>query len=222
MPFSSVGAATPKYHGIQIDTQDGINRQWEQDADKISDLMDADGRAFRPRSIEGRMHLARGRYIGKVTYKYKHQVATETVMESVCARLQQKVTRLVLGATPWIKVPHAMQRKEDGGVAMLNVHDGLRSMWAKHAIDIMAPEKRPWKNFARYHLRAAYGEKLGNGTRLLTANYTFSRITTLPVGGVTERMRQTFAALGKLPRLGPLQQSYTGQGMRLGAKRRAR
>ena len=78
----------------------------------------------------------------------------------------------------------------------------MGATWA-HAIHrLLEPERRQWKNFGRYYIRRAYGARLAlNGHRLITANYSWHKITQLPDGDITERMRQAFLHAGGMPRL---------------------
>ena len=78
----------------------------------------------------------------------------------------------------------------------------MGATWAHAVHKLLEPERRQWKNFGRYYIRRAYGARLAlNGNRLITANYSWHKITQLPVGDITERMRQAFLHAGGMPRL---------------------
>ena len=79
----------------------------------------------------------------------------------------------------------------------------LNSLHRAHTIrKLLEPQQRPWKNFARYYIRKRYGKELAqDGTRMLTANYSWAKIATMPAGTITEKMRQAFIHAGKMPKL---------------------
>ena len=144
-------------------------------------------RIFVPRSIAGRMHLARGRYLGKVAYAFKYQVPTRSQVEVQLARLDKALSDQVLGAK-WIAHRQATQRREDGGLGLITAASTMKALWSDTVRRVLDPTPRPWKHFARYYVRRTYGENIGSGTQLFTANITWARLTELPHGMITEKM----------------------------------
>ena len=202
MQFSNVGLTVTKYHGIELSNLEGAEQQWRKSTRDMIQRVDDDARVFRPRSVQGRAALAEARYIGKLAFQYKYHVPTREVVDDVLSIAQKKLDTLVIGKRSWIRRDLAIQRKCDGGIALPDIRAHMGATWAHAVHKLLEPERRQWKNFGRYYIRRAYGARLAlNGSRLITANYSWHKITQLPVGDITERMRQAFLHAGGMPRL---------------------
>ena len=205
MIFSTQGIVIAKYHGIAVTDEAGTCTHWERKVTEVVSMMNEDARVFTPRSVEGRAHLARGRYMGKAAYTFQYMVPEQTKLEELLSPLATRLKQHVLGVGNWIRESTAKQRHEDGGLELIDPHTTMRARWASAIPKLLDPHERPWKNFARNYLRRAYGDLLATGTRLLTANIGFHCVTTMPAGAITEKMRQAFRAYGDLPRPQPMQ-----------------
>jgi hypothetical protein len=201
MTFSTVGIVVAKYHGVYLTNGEGVTEQWEKKATEVREMIRHDAEVFTPRSIEGRQHLARGRYLGRLTYTFKYQVPEQSTVDRVLQEVQGELNEVVIGKRTWVEMELARQRKEDAGLGLVDAHSTLRATWAYTLRRALEAEPRPWKHFVRYHLRRAYGPDLGAGTQLLTSNYTYATICALPRGAITEKMRQAFKGYGAMPRL---------------------
>ena len=202
MLFSGVGLTVTKYHGIELSNLEGAEQQWRKSTRDMIQRIDDDARVFRPRSVQGRAALAEARYIGKVAFQYKYHVPTREVVDDVLSIAQKKLDTLVIGKRRWIRRDLAIQRKCDGGIALPDIRAHMGATWAYTIHKLLEPEQRQWKNFGRYYIRRAYGARLAlNGNRLITANYSWHKITQLKVGEITEKMRQAFLHAGGMPRL---------------------
>ena len=207
MPFSTRGIVVSKYHGVMITDETGAATQWDKNVTKVIDMINHDARVFVPTSIDGRQHLAQGKYIGKLAYTFKYQVPDQSTVETQLRRVDDALAERTLG-TKWIKQELALQRKEDCGLNLATARHTMQAAWAGAIRRLMEPAPQPWKHFARHYVRKAYGNTLGKGTMMLTANVSYSIITDLPRGAITEKMRQAFTNAGKLPRLRPMQSPY--------------
>ena len=205
MTFSTQGIVIAKYHGIAVTDEEGTCTQWRKKVTEVISMMDEDTRVFTPRSIAGRAHLARGRYMGKAAYTFQYMVPEQSRLDELLKPLAARLKQHVLGTSNWIKESTAKQRRPDGGLDLIDPAVDMRARWAASIPKLLDPHDRPWKHFARYYLRRAYGSSLSEGTRLLTANIGFHRVTTLPKDAITEKMRQAFRAHGDLPRPQPMQ-----------------
>ena len=208
--FNTVGVIVAKYHGVMVTDAEGAALRWETKIDEVIEMIQDDARVFQPRSIEGRQNLAKGRYMGKLAYTFKYQVPETSIVDKQLAKIQTHLNRLILGARDWVKQSLAKQRIEDTGLGMIDAAACMQGMWGHAIRKVMDPEARPWKNFAHYYLRRTYGTALGEGTAMLTANYSFAKIVKLPKGEITEKMRQAFKAYGSLPKLRPSQNPRLG------------
>ena len=208
MTFSTMSIEVAKYHGIEIGTNERAALQWEKKAAEVSAIMDEDARVFTPRSIIGRVRLARSRYVSKVAYMFKYQVPERQTADEILDKLQAKIKQNVMGSVGWMEKAVALQTREDGGFAMPSVQSELEAAWVNMTLQAMKVAARPWTNFIRYQLQRAYG-KMGEGTRLLTANLSYQTLVDAPVGAITEKMRRAFEVYGALPRIQPMQAERT-------------
>lgn len=223
MTFASMGLDVEKYHGVTLTTRDGVATQWEIKAQLLTEQVIHDGRLCTPRSFGGREHLARGRYAGKLTHTFKYQVPPQHEFDSILAGIQTQLNKAVIGPTHWLTNELAYQHKDDGGRGHINIRQSMQAIHVYgHTIrQALDPAPRPWKNFIFYYLRRAYGHTLGTGKALLTCNYSFQCIVDLPLGDITEKMRQAFKSYGNLPRLQALQRrTRGGKGKALEQERR--
>ena len=211
MHFSTRDETTAVYHGIETTAEEGAAKLWARKAEEIERLMDDDESVFVPRSIAGRIHLTRGRYIGKTAHVFRYHVPSEPDVASILDKLQARVKTSVMGNVNWVAAKTAMQRRQDGGIAMPHVRSEVEAAWADSVLQLLNGQPRPWKNFSRYQLRRVYGE-VGRGTRMLTANYSFRKLVEVEPGAITEKMRQAFRVYGSLPRLVPAQAERDANG----------
>ena len=89
MEFNTVGVVVAKYHGVHVADLHGAETHWREKASEVIEMINDDARVFEPRSIEGRQHLARGRYLGRLAYTFKYQVPEETVVDVADARARE-------------------------------------------------------------------------------------------------------------------------------------
>ena len=176
MQFGTREECTAVYHGVETTAAEGAATQWQQKVEEIERMMDEDESIFTPRSIAGRIHLAHGRYIGKTAHVFRYHVPEEPQMTKMLDKLQARIKTNVMGGTNWVAVQTAKQRVKDGGIALPHVRSEVEAAWADSVLQLLDGQPRPWKNFSRYQLQRAYGE-LGRGTRMLTANYGFAKLT---------------------------------------------
>ena len=203
MNYTKMGVKVEKYHGVTLANAKGTADQWWDKAEKFKEGVANDSKVYMPRSLDGRIRLAQGRHVGKLIHTFKYQVPEQQVVNNVLAEIQKDLDRAIIGNSHWIKRDLAKQRKDDGGIGHIDIQGIMESIWATTITRAMEPETRPWKNFVYYYLRRTYGETLGKGLKLLTSNFSYALITQLPVGTITEKMRQAFKAYGNLPRFRP-------------------
>jgi len=201
MRFTVLELCVEKYHGILLTTKEGAKEQYEKKAREMRERIADDAKAFVPRSVEGRQHLARGRYAGRLMHTFTHQVPEQSALDAVMKVVQLDLDKATLGKHNWITKELARQRKEDGGLGHVQLQPHMEAVWAHTMRRCLEPDHRPWKNFVCYYLRRAYGAELSQGKQLLTSNMSFATITELPSCDITEKSRQAFKAFGALPKL---------------------
>ena len=208
MEFRTLSVQVAKYHGIEVCNGEGAEEQWRGKIDELLAIMDKDESVFMPRSIAGRVRLARSRYVSKLAYMFKYQVPERQTADAMLKEIQTRIKQNVMGSINWLQNAVALQRWQDGGFEMPHVQSELEAAWMGSIQQCLHGEARPHKNFVRYQLRRTYGS-LGCGTRLLTANYSYEAIVAAPHGAVTEKMRRAFEVYGALPRMQPAQAERT-------------
>ena len=208
MRFTKEGMKIDKYHGVQLGTTGQVAEQWEKAAAELMERADFDDQIFTPRGLRARKSIARSRHFSRVLYPFRYQVPEPEKVEEVIEEIQRQLDRVVLGKSNWVRLNQARQRRQDGGLGTIDVRATLRAEWASRIRKVLEPSAEgaePWKNYTLYYLRQAYGPELSQGKRLLTANLSYHRVTSMKAGKITERARQAFKAYGALPRLRPAQ-----------------
>lgn len=128
--FTTLELSTEKYHGVLLTTREGVREQYVKKAGEMRARIADDAKAFIPRSIEGRMRLARGRYAGALMHTFAHQVPEESALDDVLKLVQADLDKVVLGKVPFVTKELARQRREDGGLGHLNLRSHLEATWA--------------------------------------------------------------------------------------------
>ena len=196
----------PKWHGVCIATEKGIEDQCAALADKAAaaatDIVAQQD--ARKNGARGRETAARWGVAAPVVYPLRYQVPHHTArLDGALDKIQKSMDKVATRGYHGTSNASRRQPRADGGYGHMDLKRHLRAHWHKLGLDVIrSADDRPYKNFYAYYVRR-HMPQLGTGRAALASNLRFGPIRKLRAGQITGVAKQVFEALGTAPSIRP-------------------